>query len=219
MTSKRHQIVTAMIALLLVGAVAPGFAAATDGSLAVDATQNDTDVTVTVTHNDTAVENATVAVTALNNSSYAGDGTYTTDANGTVALSAPSENVTVEVTAEKDNATGSATVDLVAVEQDEEPEFENFGQRVSWFVHSLLGDEDTEGGIGQAVSDFVTSNNPSNDNKPDHAEKPDQAGNDKGNDADSQNKSNGGGPPDHANNDKGDDTDEDENVETEDGDE
>ena len=199
MRSKKH-ITMSMIAVLLLAAVAPGFAAATDGSFSVGVTQDKSDVTVAVTHNDTAVENASVTVTALNNSSYAGEGTYTTDANGTVSLSAPEENVTVEVTAEKENATASTTVDLVATE-DEEPEFDNFGQRVSWFVNNLLGDDGAEGGIGEAVSDFVTSNNPSNDNKPEDAGPPENAG-------DHENESNGGGPPDHAGNDNDEDEDE-----------
>lgn len=186
--------VTMLVAVAVSGVA--GAAISTDEQLLVGVTQDGTDVTVDVTANDTAVENASVTVEAVN-ATYAGEGAYVTDVNGTVSLPSPSENVTVEVTAEKANATGSTTVDLVAVE-DDEPEFGSFGQRVSWFVHSLLGDEDTEGGIGQAVSEFVTSNNPSNDNKPDHAGKPDDAGN-------SENgKSNGGGPPEHAKQDKND---------------
>ena len=160
-----------------------------DGELSVALDQFNSDVTVTVTDGASAVENASVTVAALNNGSYAGEGAYTTDANGTVSLSAPAENVTVEVTATKDNATGSITAELVAVE--EEREFDSFGQRVAWFVQNLIGGG--EGGIGDAVSDYVTSNNPGSDNKPDHAGK---------SDASSANKSNGGGPPEHAKNDK-----------------
>lgn len=66
-----------------------------------------------------------------------------------------------------------------------------FGQRVSAFVHDLLSDEDREGGIGQAVSEFVTSNNPGADKRPDHAGPPEDRGpKDK---ADKE-----PGPPDHA---------------------
>ena len=195
-----------MAVVMLVGMAVSGVAGAATTSteqLAVDVSQDAADVTVTVTANGTAVENASVTVDAVN-ASYAGDGTHTTDANGTVSLSSPSENLTVDVTAVKGNATASTTVGLVAVENDE-PEFGSFGQRVSWFVHSLLGDEDTEGGIGQAVSEFVQSNNPSNDNKPDHAGKPDTAG------TDENGTSNGGGPPEHAKKDK--DSDEDDEDE------
>jgi archaellum component FlaG (FlaF/FlaG flagellin family) len=200
MNSKLYHAAIPMVAILLVAAVAPGLAGATGEStaeLVVGVDQSGEDVTVTITQNDTAVENATVTVAALNNGTYAGDGEYVTDANGSVALPAPEENLSVEVVAEKGNASGSTTAELVAVE-DEEQEFDSFGQRVSWFVHSLLGDEGGEGGIGDAVSEFVKSNNPSNDNSPEHA------GNDK------QNKSSGGGPPDHAGNDKGDDSEDDE---------
>lgn len=197
----------AVVAVVMIVAVAiSGVAgAATTEQLSVGVAQDGADVTVSVTANDTAVENATVSVTALDNSSYADAGEYVTDANGTVSLSAPEENVTVEVSAQKGNASDSITVDLVAVE-GEDPEFDSFGQRVSWFVHSLLGD-DTDGGIGQAVSEFVKSNNPSNDNKPDHAgksdnaNKPDHAGN-------SENGTSGGGPPEHAKKDKSSDEDE-----------
>lgn len=197
MSPKTDPAVISMVTVLLLAAVAPGLAGAageTSTELAIEVAQDGGDVTVTVTGNGTAVENATVTVTALNNSSYAGDGEYATDANGTVSLPAPEENVTVDVTATKGDASGSTTADLVAVE--EEPEFENFGDRVSWFVHSLLGG-DMEGGIGDIVSEFVKNHNPSNDNKPDHAGK------------DKQDKSNGG-PPDHAGNDGDDEDDEDE---------
>ncbi|WP_129114256.1 hypothetical protein [Halegenticoccus tardaugens] len=46
-----------------------------------------------------------------------------------------------------------------------------FGQRVSGFVAGLLGsgDDDAEGGIGQSVSEFAREENPSNDERPDHA--------------------------------------------------
>ena len=156
--SKGEQITTTTVDLLAVE---------DDGTLSVAVDQSDADVTVTVSDDGNAVVNASISVAALNNGSYAGEGEYTTDANGTVGLASPAENVTVEVTATKENASGTATAELVAVEA-QEPEFENFGQRVSWFVHSLL-DGDTEGGIGEMVSEFVKGNNPSNENRPDHA--------------------------------------------------
>lgn len=174
MTTKRPLFSLAVALAVMLAGVAP--AAATDcgcddgDSLSIAVDQSGEHPVVTVTHNESAVANASVTVAATNNSSYAGDGEYTTDANGTVSLPAPEENVTVEVDATKGNASASTTVELLAADEDDDetPEFDNFGQRVSWFVHGLL-DGDIGGGIGGLVSDFVTSNNPGADNKPDHA--------------------------------------------------
>ncbi|WP_212750828.1 hypothetical protein [Haloterrigena sp. H1] len=59
--------------------------------LDISVEQNNDDVTVTVTENDTAAPNATVNVSTVDeNVSYTDEGTYTTDENGTVSLSAPS---------------------------------------------------------------------------------------------------------------------------------
>lgn len=167
--SPRSDSAVLLAVVVLLGALAPAVVGATSGSateLTIDVAQNGSDVAVAVTSNGTAVENASVTVTALDNSSYAGEGTYTTDANGTVGLSAPGHNVTVEVTATTENASGSTTADLLAVET--EREFDSFGQRVSWFVHSLLGDDHSDG-LGQLVSDFVRSHNHGADKRPDHA--------------------------------------------------
>ena len=104
-----------LIAVVALGAMA-GVAAA-DGHLEV-AVDKDADgtSTVTVTENDTAVENATVNVSVVDpaNESYAGAGDYETDANGSVDLEAPAEDVTVEVTAVSGNDTVTETVDLEA---------------------------------------------------------------------------------------------------------
>jgi hypothetical protein len=53
---------------------------------------------------------------------------------------------------------------------EEAAEDQPFGHWVSAFVHSLIGSEDLEErNLGQAVSTFVTENNPGADNRPDHA--------------------------------------------------
>jgi hypothetical protein len=123
----------------------------------VDAEETDDGVLVTVTDNDTAVEGATVAVEADGN--YTDEGTFETDANGTVSLDPADENETVEleITAEHDGETATTSLTL-GEEEAERPA--SFGQRVSQFVHELLGDEDREGGIGQAVSEWVREHNP-----------------------------------------------------------
>jgi len=159
--------------------------------------------TVTVTDNDTAVENASVSVEALENGTYEGtDETYSTDANGTVSLPAPEETVTVNVTATAGDATGSTTVELTAGN-----ETASFGDRVSAFVKSLLS-EDADN-VGQQVAEFVTENNPGN--APDHAGPPaddDERGppEDRGNDADDDKR---GPPEDRGNNADDDESDED----------
>ncbi|SFR57658.1 hypothetical protein [Halogeometricum limi] len=87
-----------------------------DDDLTVDATQaTDGRVAVVVERNGTAVENATVNVTS-ENETYAADGDYRTDANGTVELDAPAENVTVTFTAAADGESATETTTLVAVE-------------------------------------------------------------------------------------------------------
>ena len=163
MRSKSTVILAAL--LLLLAAVAP--AAATDGSLAVSVDQHeDGSATATVTHNGTAVEDASVDVNATDGN-YTDEGTYTTDVNGTVLLSAPAENVTVDVFAEYDNETANTTATLVVAENSTTEEFDSFGARVSWFVHQLLGDRGDTRGIGEFVAQFVVENNPGN--APDHA--------------------------------------------------
>ncbi|OYR74167.1 DNA primase [Halorubrum ezzemoulense] len=165
---------------------------APDGlEVAVDDT--DGEPVVTVTDNGTAVENASVTVTTVDeNATYAGAGEYETDEDGTVGLPAAEENVTVEVTAAYGGESVSTTVDLTVGDEDE-AEGQPFGQLVREFIEDI---EDREGGIGGAVSDFVTENNPGN--APDHAGGPggpDDAddGDDAGNETDAP-----GNAPDHA---------------------
>ncbi|ESS03054.1 MAG: hypothetical protein A07HR67_02564 [uncultured archaeon A07HR67] len=156
-----------IISVLLVAVVALGAmtgVAAADGDLGVAVDDTDGEPTVTVTANETAVENATVTVTAADaaNESYAGTGEYTTDENGTIALPAPEENVTVDVTVSSANETASTTVDLTVA--DEADADRPFGQLVSEYIDDLA---DRSGGIGDAVSDFVTETN--RGNAPDRA--------------------------------------------------
>ncbi|EMA25806.1 hypothetical protein [Haloarcula amylolytica] len=163
------------LALLAVG---PGLAAAADSAgntgagntLAVGVSQADAgSATVSVTQNETGVENASVAVESADNASYAGTGNYTTDSDGTVGLPAPEQNVTVDVTATADNHTATTTADLTVVPENV-TEFDTFGLEVSAYVSDLLSDENRTGGIGPAVASFVTANNPGN--APDHAGPP-----------------------------------------------
>jgi hypothetical protein len=125
-------------------------------------------------------------------------GTYETDANGTVTLDAPSTGVRVSVTATVDNRTASTTTTLYAAGEDDETDA--FGQRVQAFVHELLASGDSGPGIGQAVSEFVTANNPGADNRPDHAGPPADAGpgmNDS-DDNETVEEDDERGPPEHA---------------------
>ncbi|SDL95029.1 hypothetical protein SAMN04487949_0281 [Halogranum gelatinilyticum] len=188
-------------------------------SLAVNVTANDDrSATVSVTQYGTDVENATVNVTADGN--YSGTGEYETDENGTVTLPAPNETVTVDVTATADDETAETTATLEAEGEADEPM--NFGQRVSSFVHGLLGDEDREGGIGQQVSEFAKENNPGKGNGLDkETGRPDHAG-DKDKDKDTGKPAHAGGPDKTDDGDNEDDpdaqsTDEDEDEEEDSG--
>jgi len=138
----------------------------TSDDLAVGVTQaDDGSATISVTANGTGVANASVAVAAQDNVSYAGADDYTTDENGTVGLPAPEQNVTVDVTAEADNQTATTTATLTAAENDTAAE-DAFGARVSAFVHALQMDGNMS---GQAVAAFVTENNPGAENRSDNA--------------------------------------------------
>ncbi|WP_435075120.1 hypothetical protein [Halorubrum sp. HHNYT27] len=158
------------------------------GTLELDVSNTSGEPVVTVTDNGTAVANASVNVTTADgqNVTYVGEGGYETDENGTVTLDAAENNVTVDVTAEYENETVSTTADLTTGGEDAEAQ--PFGQLVRDFIKQI---SDREGGIGAAVSEFVTENNPGN--APDHA----------GNGNNAKNGSNAGGngnAPDHAGN-------------------
>ena len=127
------------------------------------------DVIVTVTDNETAVSNATVDVSTVEESaSYADEGTYTTEDDGTVSLDAPFGNESVEVAF-------NTTVDNESVETTktlEPAEFDTFGALVSAFVGNAQ--DDTDGPLGLTVANFVLEHNPGN--APDHAGPPSHAG-------------------------------------------
>ena len=110
----KQLLTVAVVAVMALSVVGP--AAAADG-LNVSVTQEDDDVTVSVTENGTenrtAVADANVTV-ADGNTTYEEAGNYTTDDEGLVELSAPDKNVTVTVTATVDNDSASTTTDLIA---------------------------------------------------------------------------------------------------------
>ncbi len=142
-------------------------------------------VTVSVSQNGTAVENATVRVTA--NNTYAGTGEYMTDTDGSVSLPVPNETVMVEITAEAGNQTGTANATLHA-NAGKGPAFIPMGQRIAAFVHGL---QQTGGvvKIGPAMADYVTALAPAGG--PPTTGPPPWA----------SDVGNRGGPPDHAVND------------------
>jgi len=79
-------------------------------------TENET-ITATVTQYGDPVENASVAVDPVDdNDTYAGTGNYSTDADGTVSLLTPDQNVTVNITATEGDLMAATSGTLVAVE-------------------------------------------------------------------------------------------------------
>lgn len=160
-------------ALLLVAGLAP--VAAADGDLSVAANQPAAgdETTVTVTHDGSPAENASVDVNATD-ADYGGERSYMTDENGTVVLEPPEENVTVEIAAEYENHTASTTAELLAAAENDTSGNESFGQQVSAFVHSLLNGTEDQRRIGRLIASWVVENNPGN--APGHAGPPDDAG-------------------------------------------
>lgn len=201
MRSKHRLFAMTLAAALVLSVVAPGLAMAeehdgddvddgvTELNVAVD------DLTVAVTDgNDSAVANASVNVSVVDeNKTYDGAGDHTTDENGTVELPAPEETVNVTVTAEKDGASTTATLEATEGEEEEDEDDSNdaFGQDVQAYLQDLLNGNGADVPMGHHVAEFVTENNPGN--APDHAgpkddkDKPEHAGPDGER-----------GPPDHA---------------------
>ncbi len=121
-----------------------------DNDLTVDVAQaDDGTVSIGVERNDTAVANATVNVSASNDS-YAATGNYTTDENGTVELDAPEENVSVTVTVSEGDDTTTKTVDLVAPEASLDLSVE---QTTGVEVSLERGDEAVENATVDVTSD------------------------------------------------------------------
>lgn len=104
----------ALLAGIAVLAMGPALAeTANNDALTIDVEQaEDGTATVTLTENDTAVSNASVSVAATDNDTYAGDGAYVTDVNGTVDLPEPNETVdlTVEATTAEHTAVTNVTL-------------------------------------------------------------------------------------------------------------
>jgi hypothetical protein len=100
---------------------------------------------------------------------YAGEGTYTTGADGTVELPAPDDGVRLQVSVDAGDRTTTSEVTVnggVGVP---------FGQRVALLVQQLLqGDGNVI--VGQAMSEFVRGDNPGN--APADAGPPEDRGND-----------------------------------------
>ncbi|RQG94602.1 hypothetical protein [Natrarchaeobius chitinivorans] len=185
---------TAETSVTLEPADEPDDSAPENLSIDVDGTDG---VTVTVTDGeDDGVAKATVDVTVVEeNASYANEGTYETDANGTLSLEPPAETVDVSFNATAGNASAETTATLEPVD-DEDADEGTFGQLVSSFVHDH---QNESGPLGLLVSSFVQENNLGNGS--DHAGQSDRTG-----------------PPDHAgphgDDEDGDDEDVDANDET-----
>ncbi|MDS0241330.1 MULTISPECIES: hypothetical protein [unclassified Haloferax] len=117
MRGSKHLTVVMVVAMLAVAMVPGTVGAASTDALHVGVTQDagTGDATVTVTRNETAVENATVVVESSGN--YAGNGTYATGANGTVDLPNPQERVNATFTVTEGNNTTSTSVVLVPLDE------------------------------------------------------------------------------------------------------
>ncbi|WP_049905037.1 hypothetical protein [Haloferax gibbonsii] len=117
MRGSKHLTVVIVVAMLAVAMVPGTVGAASTDALQVGVTQDaDTgDATVTVTRNETAVENATVVVESSGN--YSGNGTYATGANGTVDLPNPQERVNATFTVTEGNNTTTASAVLVPLDE------------------------------------------------------------------------------------------------------
>jgi hypothetical protein len=167
-------------------------------------TNDDGTATVTVTDDGTAVENTSVDVTS--DVAYDGNGSYETDATGTVGLPAPDENLTVTVTAVNGSEEATTTADLELVENGGDATVD---QWISAYVQQLKSEGYFGKEFGQKVSEFATGNNPGVDNRPDHAGPPERGEDDAEADGEADDEDRRG-PPEHANTDKGADDEDDE---------
>ena len=138
-------------------------------------------VTISVRDGGEYVDGASVVVESSN---YTYTGSYTA-ANGTVSLPAPTQNVTVTVTAMDGNETASTTTELT-VPTDENPN-NDFAQNLNRFIH-FMQTQDIDGPLGQEISEFVHAHNPASAD--DNRGPPAHAG---GNAEDDER-----GPPEHA---------------------
>lgn len=167
----RTRVFALFAAMLMVGAVVAPFAVfaddhgsggsgnigATAGNLAIGVQQGAQHVTVSVTHNGTGVENASLNVSA--NESWNETGEYDTDEDGFVTLTRPNQTVTATFNATKDNRSGSTT-ETIQGSAGEGPDSVPFGQFVSAFVQSLHEATAPDKPLGQLISSMVRDNNP-----------------------------------------------------------
>ncbi|MEY7849190.1 hypothetical protein AB7C87_08325 [Natrarchaeobius sp. A-rgal3] len=137
---------------------------------------------VSVTANESPVENATVVVSVDGTEPYEGTGEYATDADGVVELSSPDEPVTVSITVSTDVDSVDTKTTLVAIDEDgeeadtgtdgngadtgNESADDSLGGLVSSFVH----EHDSSVPFGHLVSSFVHEHNAGN--APDTADRP-----------------------------------------------
>lgn len=138
--NRKHSITIAAVATLLLAAGVPATVAA-ESTLDVSVDQAGSGAaTVTVTDNGTVVENASVEVSAVGNDSYAGEGDYETDENGTITLVAPDEDVTVTVNATDGDRNGSTTTVLAAPSLDVEVDQAPDGTAIAGVAYDITGD-------------------------------------------------------------------------------
>ena len=149
-------------------------------------------VSIAVQDGETPVESGTVSVESQ---AYTYDGSHELE-NGTVSLPAPTENVSVTVTATVGNETVTTQAELQAP-TDQNPN-NDFAESLVRFIHFLQSDG-TDGPMGHAISDFVHEHNPAAAD--DERGPPEHAGQGPANETQSQiddDEEDRRGPPEHA---------------------
>lgn len=133
-------------------------------------------------------EYADGASVTVENSNYTYTGSYTAE-NGTVSLPAPTQNVTITVSAAFENETTTDTFDLT-VPTDDNPN-NDFAEDLNRFIN-FIQTQGVDGPLGQEISEFVHANNPASAD--DDRGPPEHAGGSEN--ADSEDDRHG--PPEHA---------------------
>lgn len=195
--SRSTRMVAALMAALMVLAVgAPAVAAHDQVTISVD--EGDSTYTVTVEHNNSAVENASVDVQATNDSNATYSASGDTGPNGTVTFDLPENETEVNITATFENHSQTRTVVLSGANETDGANGV-FGQLVSTMVRNLVTNTDNNTVLGLTIAEFVTANNPGADHRSDKANPggnatgpPEHAVNES---SDAGNRS---GPPEHA---------------------
>lgn len=200
---RNHRLLAGLLAAAMILSVAtPVALAAEPPEITVE--QHEQTYTVSVFHNETAVNGSTVTVSPTDsNASY--DGTSgVTDENGTVTFDLPENETKVNISATYNGSTYQITETLNAVGDGESAE--PFGLKLVSMLEILSDGGDTP--FGQQVSDWVVKNNPGAEHRSDNAN---PGGNGEG-------PPEHAGPPDSVDTDDADDAGDEEN-EDEDGDE